>query len=228
MDALFGFEVDDRPNVNTTDGSMGIDAGFGAVPGDDVEKLRDVVAQMLRRHGRVFHEGQGFGIAFFRHRESQSRLAKLPDAILSRVFKSPVVIGPDLLTLQITFQLVEPRWHFVGLIALQFDDENGGRVVVQEIAEPGCLWIQARAIENVFVNNFHCRRAVDQDRRSRRQSVQQVRKLNAEYGFNLSKDEIKEIVRQAEETERLLRPLNEMDLIDVMPILKVEKKKVKR
>lgn len=57
---------------------------------------------------------------------------------------------------------------------------------------------------------------------------EQVRKLNAEYGFNLSEDEIKVIVRQAEETERLLRPLNEMNLIDVMPILKVEKKKVKR
>lgn len=57
---------------------------------------------------------------------------------------------------------------------------------------------------------------------------EQVRKLNAEYGFNLSEDEIKAIVRQAEETDRLLRPLNEMDLIDVMPILKVEKKKVKR
>jgi hypothetical protein len=57
---------------------------------------------------------------------------------------------------------------------------------------------------------------------------EQVRKLNAEYGFNLSEDEITVIVRQAEETERLLRPLNEMDLIDVMPILKVEKKKVKR
>jgi hypothetical protein len=56
---------------------------------------------------------------------------------------------------------------------------------------------------------------------------EQVRKLNAEYGFNLSEDEIKVIVRQAEETDRLLRPLNEMDLIDVMPILKVEKKKVK-
>jgi hypothetical protein len=56
---------------------------------------------------------------------------------------------------------------------------------------------------------------------------EQVRKLNAEYGFNLSEDEIKEIVRQAEEIERFLRPLNEMDLIDVMPILKVEKK-VKR
>jgi hypothetical protein len=57
---------------------------------------------------------------------------------------------------------------------------------------------------------------------------EQVRKLNAEYGFNLSEEEIKVIVRQAEETDRLLRPLNEMDLIDVMPILKVEKKKVKK
>ena len=57
---------------------------------------------------------------------------------------------------------------------------------------------------------------------------EQIRKLNGEYGFNLSEDEIKVIIQQAEETERLLRPLNEMDLIDVMPILKVEKKKVKK
>ncbi|HSF57371.1 MAG TPA: hypothetical protein VLD83_04815 [Candidatus Binatia bacterium] len=57
---------------------------------------------------------------------------------------------------------------------------------------------------------------------------EQIRKLNAEYGFNLSEDEIKLIAQQAEETERLLRPLNEIDLIDVMPILKIEKKKVKR
>ena len=57
---------------------------------------------------------------------------------------------------------------------------------------------------------------------------EQIRRLNAEYGFNLSEDEIKVIVQQAEETERFLRPLNELDLIDVMPILKVEKKKVQR
>jgi hypothetical protein len=57
---------------------------------------------------------------------------------------------------------------------------------------------------------------------------EQIRKLNAEYGFNLSEDEIKLILRQAEETERLIRPLHELDLIDVMPILKLEKKKAKR
>lgn len=57
---------------------------------------------------------------------------------------------------------------------------------------------------------------------------EQIRKLNADYGFNLSENEIKLIAKQAEETERLLRPLNDVDLNDVMPILKVEKKKVKR
>lgn len=57
---------------------------------------------------------------------------------------------------------------------------------------------------------------------------EQIRKLNAEYGFKLSEDEIKVIVQQAEEMERLLRPLNEMDLVDIMPILKVEKRKVQR
>jgi hypothetical protein len=56
---------------------------------------------------------------------------------------------------------------------------------------------------------------------------EQIRKLNAEYGFNLSDEEIKTILQQVEETEHLFRPLNEIDLVDVMPILKVEKK-VKR
>ena len=57
---------------------------------------------------------------------------------------------------------------------------------------------------------------------------EQIRKLNAEYGFNLSEEEIKTILQQVEETKRLFRPLNELDLTDVMPILKVEKKKVKK
>ena len=57
---------------------------------------------------------------------------------------------------------------------------------------------------------------------------EQIRKLNAEYGFNLTEDEVKLIARQVEETERLFQPLNDVDLIDVMPILKVERKKVKK
>jgi Asp-tRNA(Asn)/Glu-tRNA(Gln) amidotransferase C subunit len=62
----------------------------------------------------------------------------------------------------------------------------------------------------------------------RAEMEEQVRRLNAEYGLKLSEDEIKMIVQQAEAMERLLRPLNEIDLSDVMPILKLEKKKVQR
>jgi hypothetical protein len=35
---------------------------------------------------------------------------------------------------------------------------------------------------------------------------EQIRKLNVEYGFDLSEDEIKVIVRQVQETKRLFRP----------------------
>lgn len=53
---------------------------------------------------------------------------------------------------------------------------------------------------------------------------EQVRKLNAEYGFKLSEDEIKTVVKQQQELEHFLKPLMEMDLSDVAPILKIEKK----
>ncbi|HEY7167563.1 MAG TPA: hypothetical protein VIB79_23590 [Candidatus Binatia bacterium] len=52
---------------------------------------------------------------------------------------------------------------------------------------------------------------------------EQVRKLNAEYGLDLTEDEIGEIVRQAAEIERFLQPLHETDLAGVVPILKVDK-----
>jgi Asp-tRNA(Asn)/Glu-tRNA(Gln) amidotransferase C subunit len=57
---------------------------------------------------------------------------------------------------------------------------------------------------------------------------EQVRRLNREYGFDLSEDEIKLVARQAEEAERLFRSLHEIDLTHVMPILKVDHKKVEK
>lgn len=56
----------------------------------------------------------------------------------------------------------------------------------------------------------------------------QVRRLNGEYGFNLSEDEIKLVARQAEEAERLFQALHKLDLTDIMPILKVDNEKVKK
>ncbi len=51
-----------------------------------------------------------------------------------------------------------------------------------------------------------------------------VRRLNAEYGFNLTEEEIKAIAKQAEEANRLFQPLFEVDLTGVMPMMKLDRK----
>jgi Asp-tRNA(Asn)/Glu-tRNA(Gln) amidotransferase C subunit len=53
---------------------------------------------------------------------------------------------------------------------------------------------------------------------------EQVRKLNRDYGFALSEEEIQWIARQGEEYERLFRCLYEIDLTGVAPMLKLERK----
>jgi Asp-tRNA(Asn)/Glu-tRNA(Gln) amidotransferase C subunit len=55
----------------------------------------------------------------------------------------------------------------------------------------------------------------------------QVRRLNDEYQFNLSEEEIKLVAKQAEDADRLFKQLYEIDLTDVVPVLKFEKKVTK-
>jgi hypothetical protein len=51
-----------------------------------------------------------------------------------------------------------------------------------------------------------------------------VRRLDREYGFKLSDEEIEIIVKQAEAAHRLFRPLFEVDLAGIMPIVKIDKR----
>jgi Asp-tRNA(Asn)/Glu-tRNA(Gln) amidotransferase C subunit len=53
---------------------------------------------------------------------------------------------------------------------------------------------------------------------------EEVKRLNAEYGFNLSEAEIEQIAEQAEAARRLFQPLYDGDLTGVMPIVNVDKK----
>lgn len=57
-----------------------------------------------------------------------------------------------------------------------------------------------------------------------------VRQIDAEWGFNLSEEEIKLVVKQAEEAKRLFQKLHEADLGGVRPIIKMDMRprKVKR
>ena len=51
-----------------------------------------------------------------------------------------------------------------------------------------------------------------------------VRKLNIEYGFNLTEQEIDTVAKQAEEAALLLQPLFEVDIADIAPLTKVDKR----
>lgn len=51
-----------------------------------------------------------------------------------------------------------------------------------------------------------------------------VRRLNVEYGFNLSDEEIERIAKQAEEANLLFQPLFEVDLTGITPLMKIDKR----
>jgi Asp-tRNA(Asn)/Glu-tRNA(Gln) amidotransferase C subunit len=50
-----------------------------------------------------------------------------------------------------------------------------------------------------------------------------VRRLNVEYGFNLSDEEIDLVAKQAEEAALLFQPLFEVDVTGVTPLTKIDK-----
>ena len=51
-----------------------------------------------------------------------------------------------------------------------------------------------------------------------------VRRLNLEYGFNLTEQEIDLVAKQAQEAALLFRPLFEVDLTNIAPLTKIDKK----
>ncbi len=56
---------------------------------------------------------------------------------------------------------------------------------------------------------------------------EEIRRLNEEYKFNLSEEEIESIAKQAEAANRLFQPLYEVDLTGVQPIMKVDMREKK-
>jgi len=51
-----------------------------------------------------------------------------------------------------------------------------------------------------------------------------VKRLNFEYGFNLSEEEIDLVAKQAEEAALLFQPLFEVDVTGITPLTKIDKR----
>ncbi len=55
-----------------------------------------------------------------------------------------------------------------------------------------------------------------------------VRRLDAEYGFALTEEEIELIAKQVEDASQLFKPLFEVDVTGIMPLMKVDRKPTPR
>lgn len=53
---------------------------------------------------------------------------------------------------------------------------------------------------------------------------ERIRQIDEEYGFQLTEDEIESIAKQAEETRRMLKELDEVDVTGVMPMMSFDRK----
>jgi len=51
-----------------------------------------------------------------------------------------------------------------------------------------------------------------------------IRRLNLEYGFDLTEREIDVVAKQAQEAALLFRPLFEVDLTNIAPLTKIDKR----
>ena len=183
-DPRLGFQVDHRSHMQAPDGRVGIDTGRRPMPGDDRKKVADIVAKLLRRDGRVFHEGDRLRVAFHRHREAERRFANLPDRLLRRRVGGAAIATVESARDEVLLERIEPRRQIVDAIAVQLDAEQRGRLPVDErLPEPMQIGALPGVIEDECVHHLDCRRVVPEDRRRRRERVEQIRELDHEDRF---------------------------------------------
>ena len=53
--------------------------------------------------------------------------------------------------------------QFVGSLTVELDNENGGGIAIEEIAQPGRLGIQLGAVKDVLIDHFDGGRPMGQD-----------------------------------------------------------------
>ena len=156
-DAGLGLQVDHRTHVKTADRSMGVHARRRAVPLDDREEPGNVVAKLLRRNRGVLYERERFRFGLHRHRQTERRLPKAPDASLSGQIELPVVAVPESLLTQVALDRVQPRWQVLVPIRVELDAQERARVSVDETAaqrlECGAL---ARMVKDEPVHDLDC------------------------------------------------------------------------
>src|SRR5579863_6157299 len=122
---------------------------------DDLEKTVDIIRQFLRRHRRVFNEGERLRVLFHRHRKTERGLAQIPDTGLLREFQRMEVTVAKAALCEILFTRGEPRGQALFSVVVELDAQDRAGVAFDECL-PNALQIgtEMRVIENELVHHL--------------------------------------------------------------------------
>ena len=204
--ALGSFQVDHRPHMQTAHRRVRVNSGRSPMAVNDGEEPFDVVAQLLRRHRRVFHKRDGLRVFLHRHRKTQRRLAQAPDLRLRRKIGFRVISVTEILRPQILLQRDQTRRQILLPVRIKFHTQRGARIArnkqIPDKIQPRIL---ARIIQNRLVHHLNRGRRMRKDYRRGRQRLQQVRKRNHHHRFRLRQRHQPQL-RLQHNTQRPFRP----------------------
>ena len=161
---------------------MSIEAGLGLVSFENLAEAFDVFPESLGRHRGVLDKRHRLGVSGSCHRQSQRGLAEFPDQalLLGRVGSKEV--SAHSAATQVLFEPLESPGEVVGLVALDFDQQDAGRVALDEPSQRFEFGLADGMREDHAVEQFHGRRLMFQDHGHGTQCVEQVIELDAQQG----------------------------------------------
>ncbi len=131
---------------------MGVIARPHALFGEDALHFAHVFAEMLHRHGRVFHESQRLGVAAHGHEQTQPHFAHAPHAVL--LFGGDGAHGHRRKTAR--FERGHFGDEFIIAVPVEFDNQHGGRMPLHPSEQSGVGRNFAREIDHHAVHQLDC------------------------------------------------------------------------
>ena len=111
---------------------MGIDAGRRPVPADHLQEVVDVVAELLRRDGRVFDERQRLGITLHGHRQAECGLAKGPDRALAGLVERAMIAVAEPARGEIALERIEAGRQVFFRVGVELDAQQSRGIALDE------------------------------------------------------------------------------------------------
>ena len=155
-----GVEVKQRPEVEFAGARMGVvDAADAVFLGEQPVELGDVGGQVFDRHGRVFDDLAGLGIAGHVVDEPLPGPPQLPDLVAVAPEEHRIGVAEAGLA-KLALEPLEQCLEGGPVVVAKLDHQHCGRFAHYEVAVPRLLEVGLRALENRVVDQLTARGAV--------------------------------------------------------------------